>query len=106
MDDSKYSRLNPDSLAKDINEFTPATDLDNLQLLVDYKFCLTYKGYREVREFSRLFLGLFNFIILSLNRSIKEMKGMTVMMRTMKILANMANCLELRYLIVFTWLPK
>lgn len=48
LDDSKYSRFNIDPQAKDLNEFNPATDLNHLRLLVDYKYCLTYKDYKEV----------------------------------------------------------
>lgn len=48
LDKSKYSRFNIDPQAKDLNEFNPATDLNDLRLLVDYKYCLTYKDYKEV----------------------------------------------------------
>lgn len=37
-----------DPNARDLNEFNPATDLNHLRLLVDYKYCLTYKDYKEV----------------------------------------------------------
>lgn len=55
LDESKYSRFNKDPLAKDLNEFIPARDLNQLRLLVDYKFCLTYKDYREVNLILFLF---------------------------------------------------
>lgn len=48
LNESKFSRFNKDPNAKDLNEFIPATDLSHLRLLVDYKYCLTYKDYREV----------------------------------------------------------
>lgn len=48
LESSKYSRFNNDPNAKDIDEFSPAIDLDNLRLLVDFKYGLTYKEYREV----------------------------------------------------------
>lgn len=50
LDISKYSRFNNDPNVKDIDEFLPS-DLDNLRLLVDYKYGLLYKEYREVNIF-------------------------------------------------------
>lgn len=47
LDISKYSRFNLDSNVKDIEEFLPS-DLDDLRLLVDFKYGLSYKEYREV----------------------------------------------------------
>lgn len=47
LDTSKYSRFNGDTNVKDIDEFSPS-DLDNLRLLVDFKYGLSYKEYREV----------------------------------------------------------
>lgn len=48
LDRTKYSRFNPDPEAKDVNEFNPVTDLNQLRLLIDYKYCLTFKDYKEV----------------------------------------------------------
>lgn len=48
LDETKYSRFNFDPQANDLNEFNPANDLNTLRLLVDYKYCLTYREYREV----------------------------------------------------------
>lgn len=50
LDITKYSRLNVDPNVKDIDEFL-ASDLDNLRLLVDFKYGLSYKEYREVNIF-------------------------------------------------------
>lgn len=55
MDENKYTRFNLNPQARDLNEFNPAVDLNNLRLLVDYKYCLTYRDYREVRHFVELF---------------------------------------------------
>ncbi|XP_055312807.1 arginyl-tRNA--protein transferase 1-like isoform X2 [Sitodiplosis mosellana] len=49
LDESKYSRFNLDPQASDLNEFNPATDLNHLRLLVDYKYCLTYRDYKEYK---------------------------------------------------------
>ncbi|XP_031630480.1 arginyl-tRNA--protein transferase 1 isoform X1 [Contarinia nasturtii] len=49
LDETKYSRFNLDPVAKDLNEFNPADDLSNLRLLVDYKYCLTYRDYRAYK---------------------------------------------------------
>lgn len=48
LDENKYTRFNLDPQATDLNEFNPAADLNNLRLLVDYKYCLTYRDYKEV----------------------------------------------------------
>lgn len=50
LEEKKYTRFNSDSQAKDLNEFNATADLNNLRLLVDYKYCLTYRDYREVSQ--------------------------------------------------------
>lgn len=50
LDESKYCRFDTDPSAQDQNEFNGATDLDRLRLLVNYKYCLTYRDYKEVRN--------------------------------------------------------
>lgn len=54
LDEKKYTRFNLDPQASDLNGFNPAADLNNLRLLVDYKYCLTYRDYREVHTFCNL----------------------------------------------------
>lgn len=49
LDEKKYARFNLDPQARDLNEFDSAADLNNLRLLVDYKYCLTYRDYREYK---------------------------------------------------------
>lgn len=48
LDQSQYCRFNVDNSARDLNEFNPATDLNNIRLLSNYRTCLTYREYKEV----------------------------------------------------------
>lgn len=48
LDASKYSRFNLDPHAQDLNQFNPATDLNSMRLLIDYKYSMTYSDYKEV----------------------------------------------------------
>lgn len=70
LDENKYTRFNLDPQATDLNEFNPAADLNNLRLLVDYKYCLTYRDYKEVGFFKFSAFGHSSF----LNRFFEEKK--------------------------------
>lgn len=48
LEQSQYCRFNADNSARDLNEFNPATDLNNIRLLSNYRTCLTYREYKEV----------------------------------------------------------
>lgn len=50
LDQSQYCRFNADTSARDLNEFNPATDLNNIRLLANYRTCLTYREYKEVKS--------------------------------------------------------
>lgn len=45
---SKYSRFNKDPAAIDENLFNPDCDLNEIRLLIDYKYCITFVQYKEV----------------------------------------------------------
>lgn len=46
---SKYSRINADPEARDVNQFIPANDLNDVRLLVNLKFARTYGQQKSVR---------------------------------------------------------
>lgn len=46
---SKYSRINPDENAQDVNRFIPANDLNDVRLLVSCKYARVYGDYKPVQ---------------------------------------------------------
>lgn len=49
LNQSKYCRFNTDATARDLNEFIPDTDLNDVRLLPNYRFAITYRDYKEVK---------------------------------------------------------
>lgn len=54
LDMSKYTRLNPDAAAQDVNQFIPADDLNDVRLLVNYKFACTYGHHQSVQQHRKI----------------------------------------------------
>lgn len=50
LNQTKYCRFNTDTTAKDLNEFDPSTDLNDIRLLDNYRYSLTYREYKEVKS--------------------------------------------------------
>lgn len=90
--------------------------MNNLRLLVDYKYCLTYKDYKEVvfQHNKHIFYTLvFPIEKIQLKSdwihlifSIKVPKELTVTMMTLKISPNMVNWWARCYLVACIWSHK
>lgn len=50
LDTTKYARFNKDPNAVDANRFNIAADINDIKLLVDYKYCMTYSDYKAVNS--------------------------------------------------------
>lgn len=48
LNDSKYSRINTDAEAQDVNQFNTAIDLDEVRLLVNCKFARAFGDHKLV----------------------------------------------------------